>query len=260
MELKNKKVVVVGGSSGIGFAVAKAAAAKGAHVIIASRVEEKVKKAAAEIGKNVEARVLDVRKEEEVKAFFDKIGTFDHLVCTTHPDNSSLFRDFVRLIDEVSTSAFREFMEVKFWGQYYCAKYGARKLSPKGSITLTGGGGSKSWVPNHGPVAAINAAVGALATRFAKEIGPKRVNCVAAGLVNTPAQGFLSDAERQIHFKYKAEILPVKHVAEPEEVALSYIYLMECDFHTADVLVVDGGNTMVGPESPGYKDLKGRSD
>jgi NAD(P)-dependent dehydrogenase (short-subunit alcohol dehydrogenase family) len=148
-------------------------------------------------------------------------------------------------------------MDVKFWGQYYCAKYGARKLSPSGSITLTGGAASKRWIPNHVAIAAANAAIGALGTLFAKEIGPKRVNVVCPGLVSTPAQDFLSKEEKEAHFRYKAEILPVKHVAASEEIALSYIYLMECDFHTADVLVVDGGNSVASgpPQSPGYVKL-----
>lgn len=257
MELKDKRVIIIGGSSGIGLGVAKAAGAKGAHVTIVSRTKDKLEKAVAEIGGNAEYRVLDASKEEEVKTFFDGIESFDHLVCSIHPYGPSLLRRLVRTIDEVDADAAHEWMNVKFWGQYYCAKYCARKLSPKGSITLSGGAASKRWIPNHAAVAATNAAVGAFGTLFAKEIGPKRVNVVSAGLVATPGQDFLSKEEREAHFRYKAEILPVKHVATPEEVALAYIYLMECDFHTADVLVVDGGNSVASgpPQSPGYTKL-----
>jgi NAD(P)-dependent dehydrogenase (short-subunit alcohol dehydrogenase family) len=257
MDLKDKKVIVVGGSSGIGLAVAKAAAAKGALVTIVSRNEDKLAQAVAEIDANAEFRVLDASKEDAVMAFFESIEPFDHLVCTINPYGATLLRRLVRTLDETDTEAARDWMEVKFWGQYYCAKYGARKLTDKGSITLTGGAASKRWIPNHAAIAATNAAVGALGTLFAKEIGPKRINVICPGLVATPVQDFLSKEERETHFRYKAEILPVKHVASPEEVALSYIYVMECDYHTADVLVVDGGGSVASgpPQSPGYAKL-----
>ncbi len=257
MELRDKRVIVVGGSSGIGLAVAKGAAAKGALVRVVARNEEKLKRAVSEIGANATDGLLDASKEADVKAFFKGMDTFDHLVCTINPYGADLLRRLVRTLDETDTDAAREWMEVKYWGQYYCAKYGARKLSERGSITLTGGAASKRWIPNHTAIAATNAAVGALGTLFAKEIGPKRVNVVCPGLVATPVQDFLSKEEREAHFRYKAEILPVKHVATPEEVALSYIYLMECDFHTADVLVNDGGNSVASgpPQSPGYTKL-----
>ncbi|MEW6262708.1 MAG: SDR family oxidoreductase [Thermodesulfobacteriota bacterium] len=258
MELKGKRVIVVGGSSGIGQAVARAAAAKGAKVIIASRNKEKVDQAAGEIGGGVEGRVLDATKEEEVQAFFERIGAFDHLICTIHPASREMLRHLVRPLDQTATEAARQWMEVKFWGQYYCAKYGARKLKDQGSITLTGGAASRRWIPNHAAIAATNAAVGALGVMLAKEIGPKRCNVVSPGLVDTPVQHtLLSEEELKAHFTYKADLLPVKHVATPEEVALSYIYLLECDFHTADVLVVDGGNSVAGVGSPGYKNLDG---
>lgn len=257
MELKDKKIIIVGGSSGIGLAVAKASAAKGAHVTIVSRNREKLEKCLVEIGGKAAQRVLDASREEDVKAFFEQTDMFDHLVCTIHPYGAPLLRRLVRLVEETGTDAAMKWMNVKFWGQYFCAKYGAQKLSPNGSITLSGGAASKRWIPNHAAIAATNAAVGAFGTLFAKEIGPKRVNVVCAGLVATPGQGFLSKEESEAHFKYKAEILPVKHVASPEEVALAYIYLMECDFHTADVLVVDGGNSVASgpPQSPGYTKL-----
>jgi NAD(P)-dependent dehydrogenase (short-subunit alcohol dehydrogenase family) len=242
MELKDKKVIVIGGSSGIGLAVAKAAAAKGAYVTIASRSRDKLEKATAEIEGKVEVRALDASKEENVKAFFEEIDSFDHLVCTIHAYEPSVLGRAMLPVAEVETDAARQWMDTKFWGQYFAAKYGAAKLSPKGSITLTSGVGSKRWVPNHAALAAANAAVGAFGFLFAREIGPKRVNVVSPGVVRTPTYDFIPDADRQALFNmYETEFLPVKHVANPEEVAQTYVYLMECDYHTGDVICVDGG-------------------
>jgi NAD(P)-dependent dehydrogenase (short-subunit alcohol dehydrogenase family) len=81
--LAGTRVVVVGGSSGIGFAVAKAAHAEGAHVIIASSTETRCAAAVQRLGgKRAESRVLDIQKEESIKAFFEAIGNVDHLVYT----------------------------------------------------------------------------------------------------------------------------------------------------------------------------------
>src|SRR5689334_13604229 len=78
MSLKDKKVVIIGGSSGIGLASAKAAAAAGAYVLIAGRSQEKLHKALAEIEGEAEASSLDLTRENEVEEFFARIGAIDH--------------------------------------------------------------------------------------------------------------------------------------------------------------------------------------
>ncbi len=241
MDIKGQKVLVVGGSSGIGFGIAKVAAQKGAQVTIASRSQGNLDKAAAEMGGGVKTAMIDVTNEEGVKAFFDASDGFDHIASTPHSPES-LQSGAMAPVAQMPTEAARQFMETKFWGQFFVAKYGEPKLSPKGSITVTGGIASKRYVPAHGSIAATNAALGAFAWCFANEIGPKRINVVAPGLVKTPAYDFLPEEDRNAFFhRFENEILPVKHVAIPEEVAQTYIYLMECDYHTADVICVDGG-------------------
>jgi NAD(P)-dependent dehydrogenase (short-subunit alcohol dehydrogenase family) len=242
MELKDKKVVIVGGSSGVGLGVAKAAASKGAHVTIVSRSQEKMKKAAAEIGGGVKTAVLDATKENDVKAFFGKIDMFDHLVCTIHDAAPSTLGSIFQPVANIDMVAAHSWMETKYWGQVMCAKYGEPKLSPKGSIILSAGIASKRYVPVHACVSGPNAAIGAFAWYFANEIGPKRCNAVALGLVYTPAYDFLPPADRKAFFdNYANNFLPVKHVAQPEEVARTFIYLMESDYHTGDVICADGG-------------------
>lgn len=241
MELKGKKVIIIGGSSGIGLGVAKLAAAKGAQVMIASRSKEKLQRAKEEIGGKVEIAVLNATKEEDVKAFFDAIDSFDHLVCSIHDPSPNTLGRAMLPVSQVATDAARQWMETKFWGQYLSAKYGEPKLSPKGSIILTAGIASKRYVPGHAAIAATNAAVGAFGWLFAHEIGTKRCNVVSAGLVYTPAYDLMSTEEHKTFFGAFSNMLPVKHVATPEEVALTYIYLMESDYHTGDVICVDGG-------------------
>jgi NAD(P)-dependent dehydrogenase (short-subunit alcohol dehydrogenase family) len=82
--LAGKKILIIGGSSGIGFGVAKAALAEGAHVIIASSSATKLEAATERLGggERVQNHVVDVSSEESFEALFDKIGKVDHLVYT----------------------------------------------------------------------------------------------------------------------------------------------------------------------------------
>ena len=79
---ENKRVVIVGGSSGIGFAVAEEAAAQGAKVVIVSSKAERVQEAIHSIGGDAGGQVVDVLDERAVESFFTKLGAFDHLVFT----------------------------------------------------------------------------------------------------------------------------------------------------------------------------------
>ncbi len=135
MSLQNKKIVVIGGSSGVGLAVAKAAAAEGAAVVIASRSAEKVERACqAAKPLALEGRVLDVSDEAAVQRFFAALGPFDHLVMTP-----VIFITKALLADQV-TAEMRALFDIKFWGQYYAARHaapfsgpGARSRSPPAS-------------------------------------------------------------------------------------------------------------------------------
>jgi len=79
---ENKRVVVVGGSSGIGFAVAEQAASKRADVVIVSSKAERVQEAIQSIERGARGEVVDVSDEKAVKSFFTNLGAFDYLVFT----------------------------------------------------------------------------------------------------------------------------------------------------------------------------------
>jgi NAD(P)-dependent dehydrogenase (short-subunit alcohol dehydrogenase family) len=81
-ELSGKRIVVLGGSSGIGLAVAQQAATQGATAISASSNADRVKKAVATLGAKAEGHAFDLSNESDIKNFFQKVGDFDHLVFT----------------------------------------------------------------------------------------------------------------------------------------------------------------------------------
>ena len=77
--MEEQKIIIIGGSSGIGLATAKGAVELGANVIIAARTAEKLEQARQEIGQSAETAVLDMSQEDKVQSFFEQVGPFDHL-------------------------------------------------------------------------------------------------------------------------------------------------------------------------------------
>jgi len=234
MNLKDKRIVIVGGTSGIGLATARAAAVRGAEVVIGARHYDKLEKAKKEIGGQVEGLTLDVTDEAEIRAFFEWVGKFDHL---TTPGSTIHGGPFLSLD---SATAWADFQS-KFWGQYLAAKYGAPRLRPGGSIVLFSGMWSQRPPAGVATVAAINSAIEGLARALAVELAPIRVNAVAPGLVDTPIYAGMPAAQKEAMFKGFAAAAAVKRVGRPEEVAQTVLYLMTNTFTTGSTLYADGG-------------------
>ena len=234
MTLQDQRLVIIGGTSGIGLATAKAAAARGAQVVIGGRHYDKLEKAKQEIGGAVEGLTLDVSDEGEIKAFFEWVGKFDHLAT---PGSTIHGGPFLSLD---SASARADFQS-KFWGQYLAAKYGAPRLRPGGSMVFFAGMWSQRPPAGVATVAAINGAIEALARALAVELAPIRVNAVSPGLIDTPIYAGLPAAQKEAAFKGFAAAAPVKRVGRPEEVAQTVLYLMTNTFTTGSTLYVDGG-------------------
>ena len=220
MSLEAQSIVIIGGSSGIGLAIAKEAVDAGADVTIAG---------------DVVIRTVDLSDEDSVKRLFLQIGSFDHLVVTGGSVKTGPFR-------ELSLAEARASMDSKFWGQYLAARYA--QIRPKGSITLFSGILSRRPSAELSSLAAINAAVEALGRALAVELVPIRVNVVSAGLIDTPAYGAMLDDARKGMFAAVAKRSLVGRVGEPEDVAS--LELMCNGFMTGVVVDVDGGGLLAG--------------
>jgi NAD(P)-dependent dehydrogenase (short-subunit alcohol dehydrogenase family) len=237
MRFRGQKIVVIGGSSGMGFATAKMAAEEGAAVIIASRSEERLQKAKVQIEGEVEVLTVDIRDEGSVKTFFDKVGEFDHL---TTPGNEAAMGAFLELDTKTAKAAF----DSKFWGQYHAAKYGAPKMRGGGSITFFAGIWSQRPVPGGSVITAINSAIEGLCRALAGELAPIRVNTVSPGIVDTPIYSKMPPDVKERMFKEAAASIPSKRVGKPEEIAKTILYLMSNGYSTGNTLYVDGGATL----------------
>jgi NAD(P)-dependent dehydrogenase (short-subunit alcohol dehydrogenase family) len=239
MKLENKRIVIVGGSSGMGLAAAKNLAEAGANVLVASRSAEKLARAKAEIGKLIETRVLDVREEQEVANFFRSVGAFDHLVIAAA---DAVLGPFLDLDIRIA----QDFFNSKFWGAYRVARYGAPHLSKDGSITFFSGAASQRGTPGLSAGSAINAALEALGRTLAVELAPIRVNTIAPGLIDTPVWlDIMGEEQKQAFFKEVAARLPLKRIGKVEEVAHTVRYLIENTYTTGSVIFPDGGYLQV---------------
>ena len=238
--LNAQHVVVIGGSSGMGLAIAQAAAAAGAHVTIAGRDEARLARAAGQVGIKAALKRLDITDEAAVADFFERIEPIDHLVMTAHA--SSVVTGAITPLSSMSICAARAFMETKFWGPFTAAKYGAPKLEAGGSmIFFSGAAGARKLLPDHTAIGATNGAVEAFARQLAKEIAPKRVNVIAAGLVRTPTYDGMSEAARDGMYAGYAKQALVGRVGTPQDIAQAAIYLMSNRYVTGQIHEIDGG-------------------
>jgi NAD(P)-dependent dehydrogenase (short-subunit alcohol dehydrogenase family) len=238
LNLAGKKVVVVGGKTGIGLGIALAARAAGATVVVASRrvvsVEERPDLA------DVEQVSLDMRDESAVRAAFDSIGVFDHLVVTAAPDIGTWggFKD-------EDMNGVRSYVEGKFLGTWACARYGAPHLRANGSITFLTGGMAVRPKIGYAAVTSSFAAVEALSGSLALELAPTRVNTIRPGFVDTGMWSFLPDAQRDGLKKKVAETFPARRAGKAEDIAHAALFLMTNPYVTGTVLEVAGGETLV---------------
>jgi NAD(P)-dependent dehydrogenase (short-subunit alcohol dehydrogenase family) len=147
---------------------------------------------------------------------------------------------------DADLTAARDYLNARFWGPVTVAKYAASRIRPGGSIVFTSGiAGARppgaGWVLG----AALCSAMEGLTRALAIELAPTRVNLVSPGFVDTPIWKDIPPADREALFKTIGDKLPVRHVAQPVEVALAYLYLMQATFTTGQTLVTDGGGLLV---------------
>lgn len=234
-KLQNSRILVVGGSSGIGLATALAAAEAGASVTIASRSQPKLDAALAGLGGNARAVVLDTSDDGSVERFFAEEAPWDHIVVSAAQTPSGP----VRIL---SLSDAKAAMESKFWGAYRVAR--AAKIREGGSLTFVSG--FLSVRPSASSVlqGAINAALEALARGLALELAPVRVNAVSPGLIATPLWSGMPNDKREAMFASEAKRLPARRVGQPEDIAKAVMFLVTTPFATGSTVRVDGGGAI----------------
>jgi NAD(P)-dependent dehydrogenase (short-subunit alcohol dehydrogenase family) len=228
--LQNKRILIVGGSSGIGLAVTKQVCKAGGNVIIASRnAAEKYDELVSTVGNDIETYSFDVTSEDETAAALKKVGNIDHLVITAKPDITPAL--FVKTDLKEAKQAF----ETKFWGQYQLIQKAQSQIRQNGSIVMTTGIAGEKIFKNFSTMTIINSATEAFCRLLAMELAPIRVNVVSPGFVSPKSP----------EIEQYAQQFTSGRLASPEEIADAYIDLMRSSYITGTSVVIDGGARLI---------------
>ncbi len=242
MDITNRKIVVVGGSSGMGLGVVRAALAKGAELVIVGRSQERIERVASEFAETnrVQTVAADVTREDDVRRLFETVGHFDHLVVTAA---SNLVYQPIR---ELDLDAARLTIDAKLIAALLLAKHAAAHIDEHGSITFTAGIAAERPMPTAAVVAAVNGALFSLAYALAVALAPIRVNAISPGWIDTPVwDSSALGANKPAMFEQMAQRLPAGRIGQPEDIGHAVLFLMENEFTTGTILRVDGGHRLV---------------
>ncbi|WP_329118443.1 SDR family oxidoreductase [Streptomyces sp. NBC_01465] len=226
------RVVIMGGTSGIGLAAAELLAADGAEVIVTGRDAERLAAVKDRVGS---AEQVDGTDESAVTGFFERVGVFDHLVLAFSPGALGLGP-----LADVSLADIKG----AFDGKLFPYLFAVQKAQVTGSVTVVSAATARAAVPGTVTLAAVNGAVERIVPPLAVELAPVRVNAVAPGAIDTPWWSFLPEETREAQFAAAAEGLPAKRVGAPEDVAEAIRYLIGSTYVTGTILPVDGGFTV----------------
>ncbi|MGF7237976.1 MAG: SDR family oxidoreductase [Frankia sp.] len=241
-----ERVVIIGGSSGLGLGLARALLDSSTEVTIVGRSPDRLAAARRELtvgnrtGDLIHTVQADISREQDVARLFADIGTISHIV-TTAADGTSATGP----IERVTMRGARGFLDTKVIGPWLVAKYGAQHLTSGGSITFTSGIAAYRPTVSGAIVAAANGALESLAYALALELAPIRVNVVSPGWVDTPVWDTLAGVDRTAAFEAMAKRLPVGRIGTPVDLAHAYLSAIRNGFITGSVLHVDGGQRLV---------------
>jgi NAD(P)-dependent dehydrogenase (short-subunit alcohol dehydrogenase family) len=232
--LRGGRLLVIGGSSGIGYEVARQAIALGGAVTITGRDPDRLTAAGTRLGGVATAR-LDAHDEAALERFFAGLGPVDHVVSMV---GDSMSGGFLTTTPEVM----RHVLHSKFWANWMIGRHSAGVLRRGGSLTFTAGTGGRPHEISASYVA--NLGIGALVTGLAHELAPdRRVNAVAPTFMGTRTafwRDIAADELRRQQAGFEHQV-PLKRVGTVADVASTYIHLIANAFVTGQVFAVDGG-------------------
>ena len=244
--LKNKIVLITGGTSGLGAATAKRFHAEGATVMVTGSNPASVA-ASRKAMPEVEAIISDAGNPAATKALVDQVrakhGRIDVLFV-----NAGIAR--VAPLAAVEESFFDELFSVNVRGPYFLLKHAVAIMPDGGSIILTSSIGAVQGMPGLSVYSATKAAISSFGRSLATELASRRirVNTIMPGPINTPIAGKMGlTPEQMAGFAQMIQKVPLGRAGESEEIAAAALYFAsdESKFTTGTELRVDGGLTLV---------------
>jgi len=238
-------IVVIGGSSGIGLAVARRSLDDGATVVIAGRSQQRLDAARADLARTgppagrLSAHPVDIGDLAQVTRLFERVGTLSHLVVTAA---DLPYGPVVSLSEDSMVRAVRS----KILGPLFAAQQAAPRITKPGSITFTSGIAASRPAPGGALAATVNGALESMVLALALELAPIRVNAVSPGWVDTPVWDRLATPDvKNARMADLAARLPARRLGRPEDIANAVAFLIADTFVTGTVLHAEGAQVLV---------------
>ncbi|MEQ8860365.1 MAG: SDR family oxidoreductase [Pseudomonadales bacterium] len=235
--LEGKHLLLIGGASGIGLAVARMAQTEGAIPLVVARREASLTGAREVLGDKASMYVADLSDHARMDAILDQVDRVDHLFSTA---GAFLAEPTIHVDEDEARSVF----EGRFWSVVRLLRKALPKMPADGSVVFMSG--TANWRPEGSPIAmATLGAIESFARAMAAKHGPIRFNCIAPGLTDTPfLRQFLGDDATSV-LAGMAGATPLGRFGTAEEVADAVLFLMRNSYVNAETLNIDGGARLV---------------
>ena len=235
--MTEQQIVIIGGSEGIGLAVAKAARALGARVLAVSRTKAKLE-AARDAVSGLEIRVADINNTASIEELFSELSAVDHVYIAAGSSKAGGPLDN-------PLSEFRHKFDERLWGSIDVVRAAHHLMRPGGSFTFTGGVSSDrpvsgAWVNGIATMAAEQ-----LARVLALELAPIRFNAIAPGYTDTPMWDHIFPENRAQALSDATKKYPIPRPVTADEAAQAVMLLMQNEAMTGETIHIDCGARLV---------------
>jgi NAD(P)-dependent dehydrogenase (short-subunit alcohol dehydrogenase family) len=225
-----RHAAIIGGSAGIGLATAELLGAHGWRVTVGGRNQKRLDAIAG-----AETIQVDATDDASLRAFYEAAGPIDALVVTVTR------RGGAGPAESLTADGLLEAFAGKTAAHLEAVALALPTLADDGSITLITAGSAQSALPGTAGLAAVNGALEAAVPVLARELGPRRVNAVSPGVIETEWWDGLPEDQRRAMFAEYAQRAPVGRNGVAEDVAQAIAAVVENGFVTGVVLPCDGG-------------------
>jgi NAD(P)-dependent dehydrogenase (short-subunit alcohol dehydrogenase family) len=234
-ELNMATVLILGGTSGIGEATARAFLDRGDRVTVAGRDPERLAGALNRLGDGANGETLDAADAPAVVELAARLAPIDVLVLALSGAKGG--GPFAAL----ELGELRAGFEGKLWPQLTALQQALPSMAPDGAVVIVTAGSARSALPGTAGLAAINGALEAMIGPLAAELAPLRVNAVSPGVVDTPWWDPHGPETRQSVFEHFAGWLPAGRIGRPEDIAAAIVALATNGYITGSILDCAGG-------------------
>lgn len=235
MSIASQRILIIGGSSGMGLASAQRLVKAGAEVFIAGRDTARLDAAVTALHGRATAIAADFTDRASLEALMRGIGRLDHLVLAAA--GAAAWGPFAQLPVE----AVRTALNTKLIGYWQSLQAALTILRKDGSVVFMTGAASRVAMNGTAGLAAVNGGITQMAQTLAKELAPMRVNVVSPGLVDTPAYDGMPAEAKAGMLANAAKSLPVGRTGVPDDIAQCVEMLISNTFATGMLLDIDGG-------------------